>query len=143
MGNDYSPYCARRGDAILRDAPVSFGEETNLAELPVSCSLDDYPTFEYLRLPNSIMPSLKTPAEVFGNWTGDAAYMLRDFTNGVLVVTFHPQVIGRVHRMLGLERWLDGLVEMGVAFERMNAVAGGFLTGRAYGEYLPCRTESR
>jgi peptidoglycan/xylan/chitin deacetylase (PgdA/CDA1 family) len=139
MGNDYSPYFVRRGDEIPQDGPMRFGEETRLVEIPVSWSLDDYPHFEYLRLPRSIMPGLKSPEEVFRNWTDDVAYMLRDFADGVLVVTFHPQVIGRGHRMLGLERWLDELVRMGVAFGRLDRVAEQFLGGRAYGEYSPRR----
>ncbi len=143
MGNDYSPYRVRRGDRIARDAPASFGEETRLVEIPVSWSLDDYPNFEYLRLPNSIMPGLKSPADVFRNWTDDVAYMLRDFTGGVLVVTFHPQVIGRGHRMLGLEKWLDELARMGVEFERMDAVAERFLAGQTLGEYSPRQDKFR
>ena len=143
MGNDYSPYYVRRGHKIPQDAPMTFGEETRLVEMPVSWSLDDYPYFEYLRLPNAIMPGLKTPEDVFRNWTEDVAYMLRDFTDGVLVVTFHPQVIGRGHRMLGLERWLDELAGMGVAFERLENVVEQFLDGRSYGEYEPRRGRPR
>lgn len=143
MGNDYSPYRVRRGDGITRDAPANFGEETRLVEIPVSWSLDDYPNFEYLRLPNSIMPGLKPPADTFRNWTDDVAYMLRDFTGGVLVVTFHPQVIGRGHRMLGLERWLDELARMGVQFGRMDGVAERFLAGQALGEYSPRQDKFR
>jgi peptidoglycan/xylan/chitin deacetylase (PgdA/CDA1 family) len=143
MGNDYSPYYIRRGYQIPQDAPMTFGGETRLVEMPVSWSLDDYPHFEYLRLPNAIMPGLKTPEDVFRNWTEDVAYMLRDFTNGVLVVTFHPQVIGRGHRMLGLERWLDELAGMGVAFERLESVVEQFIDGRNYGEYEPRRGRPR
>jgi peptidoglycan/xylan/chitin deacetylase (PgdA/CDA1 family) len=137
MGNDFSPYYVRRGDKIPRDAPLSFGEETSLVELPVSWSLDDYPHLEYLRLPHAVMPGLKMPEDMFRNWTDDIRYMLRDFTDGVLVVTFHPQVIGRGHRMLGFERWLDELISMDVAFERLDGVAERYLEGRSYGGYSP------
>jgi peptidoglycan/xylan/chitin deacetylase (PgdA/CDA1 family) len=143
MGNDYSPYYVRRSRKIPQDAPMTFGEETRLVEMPVSWSLDDYPHFEYLRQPNAVMPGLKTPEDVFRNWTEDVAYMLRDFTDGVLIVTFHPQVIGRGHRMLGLERWLDELAGMGVAFERLETVVEQFLDGRNYGEYEPRRGRPR
>jgi peptidoglycan/xylan/chitin deacetylase (PgdA/CDA1 family) len=143
MGNDYAPYYVRCGYKIPQDAPMTFGEETRLVEMPVSWSLDDYPHFEYPRLPNAIMSGLKTPEDVFRNWTEDVAYMLRDFTDGVLVVTFHPQVIGRGHRMLGLERWLDELAGMGVAFERLESVVEQFLDGRSYGEYEPRRGRPR
>lgn len=140
MGHDYAPYFARRNDEIPADGPVRFGEETGLVEIPVSWSLDDYPHFEYLR---GSIPGLTKPEDVFSNFMGDVEYMLRDFVDGVLVVTFHPQVIGRGHRMLGLERWLDDLVRMGVAFDRLDNVAEHFLNGRTYGEYSPGRGRSR
>jgi len=143
MGNDYSPYYVRRGYEIPQGAPMRFGEKTRLVEMPVSWLLDDYPHFEHLRLPNAIMPGLKTPEEVFRNGTEDIAYMVRDFTDGVLVFTFHPQVIGRGHRMLGLERWLDELTGMDVAFERLESVAEQFLEGRHYGGYKPRRGRPR
>jgi hypothetical protein len=45
--------------------------------------------------------------------------------------------------MLGLERWLDELAGMGVAFERLESVAEQFLEGRAYGRYEPRRDRPR
>jgi peptidoglycan/xylan/chitin deacetylase (PgdA/CDA1 family) len=95
-------------------------------------------TFEYLRdASGSVLPGLRPAEEVFRNWTDDLVYMLRDFDDGVAVVTFHPQVIGRGHRLLALERWVDELVKMGVAFARCGDVARQVLAGRAYGTYRP------
>ena len=45
---------------------------------------------------------------------------------GVLTLTFHPQVIGRGHRMLMLERLIEELKELGATFARMDAVAREF-----------------
>jgi len=140
MGHDYAPYYVRQGDEIPDGGPMRFGEETGLVEIPVSWSLDDYPHLEYLR---GSIPGLKKPGDVFSNFMGDVEYMLRDFVDGVLVVTFHPQVIGRGHRMLGLERWLDDLIRMEVAFDRLDCVAEQFSNGRAFGEYSPRRGRSR
>jgi peptidoglycan/xylan/chitin deacetylase (PgdA/CDA1 family) len=103
MGNDYAPYRCRLGDRLCKEGPVVFGQETSIVELPVSWSLDDYPYFEYVRLPHAIMHGLGNPAELYANWTADAAYMLRDFEEGVMTVTLHPQVSGRGHRLLALE----------------------------------------
>ena len=61
--------------------------------------------------------------------------MLRDYEDGVVTVTFHTQVIGRGHRILGLERWLDELGEMDLDFARMDWVAEQFLNGRSFGRY--------
>ncbi len=138
MSNDYSPFFARRGDHLSPDGAMHFGEATRLVELPVSWSLDDYPHFEYLmNASGSVLPGLRPADEVFRNWTDDIVFMLRDFDYGVAVVTFHPQVIGRGHRLLALERWLDELGRMGVAFARCEDVARQVLAGRAYGTYRP------
>jgi peptidoglycan/xylan/chitin deacetylase (PgdA/CDA1 family) len=44
----------------------------------------------------------------------------------VLTYTFHPQVIGRGHRMLMLERLIESLAQRGAAFVRMDAAAAEF-----------------
>jgi peptidoglycan-N-acetylglucosamine deacetylase len=138
MSNDYTPFFARRGDHLSPEGAMHFGEATRLVELPVSWSLDDYPHFEYHRnASGSVLPGLRPADDVFRNWTDDIVYMLRDFEDGVAVVTFHPQVIGRGHRLLALERWLEELRSMGVAFARCDDVARQVLSGRAYGTYRP------
>lgn len=137
MSYDYAPFYARRNDRITPESPMEFGETTRLVEVPVSWSLDDYPAFEYVRMNNSVMPGLRTPEDVFGNWYADLNYMRRDFLDGVLVVTLHPQVIGRGHRMLGLEAWVDRLLAENVEFQTTNSVANHFISGRAFGRYHP------
>jgi peptidoglycan/xylan/chitin deacetylase (PgdA/CDA1 family) len=137
MSSDYTPFYARSGDEAPPDRAYRFGRPTELVELPVSWSLDDYPAFEYFRSSNFVMPGLKTPADVYGNWLDDVRYMLRDFDDGVCVITFHPQVVGRGHRLLGLERFVDQLCELGVQFDRMDHVAEQFRAGRRYGVHRP------
>jgi hypothetical protein len=41
--------------------------------------------------------------------------------------------MGRGHRLLALERWLDGLADLGVTYARMDQVAAGFRAGRSFG----------
>ncbi|MFT4066494.1 polysaccharide deacetylase family protein [Paraburkholderia sp.] len=139
MNHDYAPLYCRRGDRIPPDGPMQFGETTSLVEMPVSWTLDDYPYLEYLRMKNSlVIPGLRCPDDMFRNWTDDVTYMLRDIDDGVLTVTFHPQVIGRGHRLLALERWLDALLDTpGLEFARMDRVAAAFADGRAFGRYAP------
>jgi hypothetical protein len=74
---------------------------------------------------------------VYANFTDDIIYMERDFDEGVVVVTFHPQVSGRGHRLLALERWIDQLAAMGLRFERCDAVAQQVKEGRTFGTYQP------
>lgn len=137
MSHDYAVFYCRTGDKVLDDTGVQFGETTDLVELPISWTLDDYPHFEYLRMQGLLMPGLRSPDAVFKNWTGDIEYMLRDFEDGVVTVTFHPQVIGRGHRLLGLERWIDELKEMELKFSRMDSIAESFMSGKSFGRYKP------
>lgn len=139
MSRDYAPFYVRQGDEVTDKDAMKFGKSTNLIEVPVSWSLDDYPAFEYVRMSEVVMPGLRKPEDVFANWMGDLTYMLRDFVDGVLVVTFHPQVIGRGHRMLGLEAWLDQLHTADIEFEKLGVVAEEFDSGRPYGTYHPHR----
>ncbi len=137
MGQDYTVYHARTGDVIAPDAPMQFGRPTGVVEIPVSWSLDDYPYFEYLRTPSGLLPGLRRPPEVFENWMEDVQYMLRDYENGVLTATFHPQVSGRGHRLLALEKWIDALMNMGLRFSRLDAIAEQFQAGQVFGRYMP------
>jgi hypothetical protein len=63
---------------------------------------------------------------VLENWVDDFRYMAQVAEWGVLTYTFHPQVIGRGHRMLLLERLIETLSELGATFARMDAVAAEF-----------------
>jgi peptidoglycan-N-acetylglucosamine deacetylase len=126
MANDYTPYFARRGDIITADQPARFGATTSLIELPVSWSLDDFPHFEYLWTATHLQQGLQRADDVLANWLDDFRYLTRTLEWGVLTFTFHPQVIGRGHRMLLLERLIDELQGLGATFTRMDAVAQEF-----------------
>jgi hypothetical protein len=137
MSNDYSPFFCRKGDSFPPGERMQFGEITDLVELPVSWSLDDFPHFEYRSTPRGILPGLRAAADVYANFTDDILYMERDFVEGVAVITFHPQVSGRGHRLLGLERWIDQLLSLGLRFERCDTVAQQFKDGHPFGRYQP------
>jgi peptidoglycan/xylan/chitin deacetylase (PgdA/CDA1 family) len=122
MGHDCSPYFARRGDVCAADAPLVFGETTDLVEIPISWSLDDHPHFEFLRSRGELMPGLANASAVLENWLADFEYMRRTAEWGMLVFTFHPYVIGRGHRMLMLEKLIDGLGRMGAEFRTLEQV---------------------
>jgi len=123
MGHDHSPYFARRNDVISDDEPIQFGETTALIEMPVSWSLDDFPHFEFLRMPNSVSPGLANAQQVLENWIDDFEYMQRTEDWGVLTYTFHPFVVGRGHRMMMLERLISALQERGACFYTMEKAA--------------------
>lgn len=111
MGHDYRPYLARTGDVIAPGAPMLFGKTTNLVELPISWSLDDFPHFEYFR-----GGGLRDARGVFDNWLEDFTYMTQQPERGVITYTCHPFVIGRGHRMRMLERLLTELERGGARF---------------------------
>ena len=135
MGHDYDCYFARQGDVVELKKPIVRGRETDLVEMPISWSLDDYPHFEYVRNPNgSIQAGLMNATNVLENFVDDYTYMIRvqpDF--GILTYTFHPHVIGRGHRMMMLERLIQKLMEGGAEFMTMEDAMAVWLARRQAG----------
>ena len=111
MGHDYLPYPVRTGDRAEPGRPVEFGTKTDLLELPVSWSLDDYPHFE----PNR-SGGLMNADQVFDNWLGDFLYLRDELDWGVMTCTCHPFVIGRGHRLRALLRFIERLRDEGATF---------------------------
>ena len=131
MGNDYDCYYARQGDVAELMKPLVRGRETALIEMPISWSLDDYPAFEYMRLPNgSVQQGLMNATAVLENFVDDFTYMTRVCDYGILTYTFHPHVIGRGHRMMMLERLIQRLIEGGAVFMTMEDTMQDWLARR-------------
>jgi len=126
MAHDHSPYRVRQGDKVYVDRPMEFGTVTNLYEMPVAWSLDDFPHFEFMRTPTSVTNALMNTNGVLSNWLDDFEYMRRTCDWGVLTYTCHPYVIGRGHRMLFLERLIEGLMSKGAEFVTMEAAIHAF-----------------
>ena len=133
MGHDYQPYRVRLGTTFPEMGPPAWGAETELIELPWSWTLDDYVYLEFVTFRRMLMPGLRRPTEMFDNFTGDVAWMVREVERGVCTPVFHPQVIGRGHRLLALEAWLDGIAELGVSFDRLVDVADSVAEGTHFG----------
>ncbi|HZD63451.1 MAG TPA: polysaccharide deacetylase [Xanthobacteraceae bacterium] len=123
MGADYWPYRARRGDQAELGKPYRFGEETALIEMPISWSLDDYPHFEFVRTPTTVLPGLHSARTVMDNWRDEFSYMQQTVEWGVLTYTMHPYVIGRGYRMLALEGLVKDLAAAGAVFMTMADAA--------------------
>jgi peptidoglycan-N-acetylglucosamine deacetylase len=133
MGHDYRPYRVRIGDRYPDDGPVRWGTETDLLELPWSWSADDYPYLEFVAFRRMIMPGLHRPEDLFANMAGDVSWMVANVSNGIYTAVFHPQVIGRGHRLLALEAWLDEVAALGVGFTTLADVARAVDGGEAFG----------
>jgi peptidoglycan/xylan/chitin deacetylase (PgdA/CDA1 family) len=91
--------------------------------MPISWSLDDFPHFEFLRMPTSVMPGLMNANLVLENWINDYEYMRENLESGILTYTFHPYVIGRGHRIMALERLIIELRDRGAKFCTMEDAA--------------------
>jgi peptidoglycan/xylan/chitin deacetylase (PgdA/CDA1 family) len=127
MGDDYTPYAVRKGDRIELEQPAVFGEATRLIEMPISWTLDDYPHFEFLRTPTSVLPGNMNANGVLQNWIDDFLYLKRNLEWGVITYTFHPFVIGRGHRMIALEKLIAKLEDEGAVFMTVEDAAAEYL----------------
>jgi len=124
MGHDVSPYYARVGDRWGKDIGWIPGTPTHLVELPVHWSLDDFPTFEYVPPRGGGLQPASALEEV---WRGDLRWAHENAPGGVLTFTMHPQVIGRGHRMLMLERFVAHAAGLdGVVFSTMADAAAAW-----------------
>jgi peptidoglycan/xylan/chitin deacetylase (PgdA/CDA1 family) len=120
MGQDFYPYYLRTGDAWSADAPYAFGRTTELVELPVSWSLDDFPPFEFVL---GVNEGLKAPSAVEEMWRGDYDYAREHHPDGLFSLTLHPQTIGRGGRLMLLERLLRHFDDTGAAFVTLGEYA--------------------
>lgn len=133
MGTDYRPYRVRTGDELPTDGPATWGAPSELIELPWSWTNDDYPYLEFVAFRRMIMPGLARPEDMFANWLGDARWMVREVAAGVLTLVFHPQVIGRGHRLLALESFLAAVSALDVSFNTMAEIATAVAGGATFG----------
>ena len=126
--NDYQPTYCRSGDVIRTDGPHEFGSEVDLVQLPFDWNMDDWPYFSHeLR---TGLEGLRSPNEVYDIWAAEFDYLYQRVGSGVLVLTMHPQCIGKGSRMLMLERLIEHIKgHNGVRFRTMEDVAAEFRAG--------------
>jgi peptidoglycan/xylan/chitin deacetylase (PgdA/CDA1 family) len=135
LGNDFTPYYCRDGIKASIDAPYDFGKAVELVEMPFSWNLDDFPFFEYTSSRRGISPGLADPARVYEVWAGDFEYLYTKMGKGVFILTMHPQVIGRGHRVLMLERFIKDLKSHeGVKFSTMSDFVERWKTAHPFTE---------
>lgn len=119
MANDYTCYRVRFGDAHTTSDGTHWGTPSTLVEVPVYWAMDDWPHFE----PGPGRSGLATPSAVLEIWTEELRYAHEHARGGLVMVTVHPECIGRGHRMAMLERFIDAAAALdGVVFDRLDAV---------------------
>ena len=122
MADDYRPYRPRIGDRVSQQEPLVRGREAELWEIPMCFELDDWPHFQFNFSPSRV--GLSAPSKVLEIWQGELDFMHEHVDGGVLVVTMHPQVIGRGHRVAMLARFVEHARWLGdVEFAQMGEVA--------------------
>lgn len=120
MAQDYEPYFARVGDEASDTRPFRFGKETPLIEIPSAWHLADYPQLEA----GPPWNPQTTPASVEQIWKDEFDYMRENVDRGVITYVFHPECIGRGHRMMMLERLIQHIRDTGdVWFARTEDIA--------------------
>ena len=134
MADDFSPYYCRVGHEAPIDAPYVFGREVDLVEVPFSWHLDDHPYFEHVRSRRGINPGLAAPSRVYEVWAGDFDYLCHKLGAGVYTLTMHPQVIGRGHRLLMLEKLILHMRKSDVNFTTMGEFVQKWRAGNPFAE---------
>lgn len=132
MGSDYEPYWCRVGDVVSRTEPFRFGQPVDLVEMPVAWHLDDFPYFEFVNVPGVLsLPGGRAPQSVLDIWLGEFDYLYTSVRRGVLVITMHPEVIGRGHRITMLRAFLEQAGSRpGVRFTTCRDYARAWRAGR-------------
>jgi peptidoglycan/xylan/chitin deacetylase (PgdA/CDA1 family) len=116
MADDYRLYRVRHGDRHATTEGTTWGRPSSLVEVPVYWAMDDWPHFE----PGPGRSGLAAPSAVLEIWTEELRYAHRHAPGGLVMITVHPECIGRGHRMAMLERFIDAAESLeGVAFERL------------------------
>jgi peptidoglycan/xylan/chitin deacetylase (PgdA/CDA1 family) len=124
MANDYDLYRIRHGDRHSIVDGSHWGRRGALVEVPVYWAMDDWPHFE----PGPGRPGLAAPSAVLEIWTEELRYAHANAPGGLVMVTVHPECIGRGHRMAMLERFIETAASLeGVVFERLDALVGRWL----------------
>jgi len=108
MGNDFYPYHPRVCE-VNYDKGNVFGEPLSIVEMPVTWYLDDFPHLEFI----GTRTGMKPPSQVFEIWKMYFDYAVENTENGMMVVTMHPQVIGRPHNIIMLEQFINYVLERG------------------------------
>lgn len=137
MHHDFLPYYVRVGDTWTKIdysknpeswmKPLERGQETDLIEIPASWHLDDLPPMMFVkRSPNS--HGFVSPDVIEKMWCDQFDWVYREYEYAVFPMTIHPDVSGRPHVLMMLERLYNHIIRHpGVRFCTMNDMADDFV----------------
>ena len=122
MGNDV-PYT------------IDCGDDEKILEIPVSWLLDDWEQFAYSAEP-PIGFVIEDPNKVYNLWKAEFDGLYEE--GGCLVLTMHPQLIGRSSRMNMLRKFIEYMfTKRGVWFTTMNEIERKWAEGEIKVEHFP------
>jgi len=136
MHQDFQPYYVRVGDSWTKIdyskkpenwmKPLVRGRETDLIEIPASWHLDDLPPMMFIKkAPNS--HGFVSPYAIEEMWRDQFDWVYREYEYAVFAMTIHPDVSGRPHVLMMLERLYHHIIRHpGVRFCTMNEMADDF-----------------
>jgi len=136
MHHDFQPYYVRVGDSWTKIdyskkpenwmKPLVRGRETDLIEIPASWHLDDLPPMMFIKkAPNS--HGFVSPYAIEEMWRDQFDWVYREYDYAVFAMTIHPDVSGRPHVLMMLERLYHHIIRHpGVRFCTMNEMADDF-----------------
>ena len=136
MHQDFQPYYVRVGDSWTKIdyakkpeswmKPLVRGRETDLIEIPASWHLDDLPPMMFIKkAPNS--HGFVSPYAIEEMWRDQFDWVYREYDYAVFAMTIHPDVSGRPHVLMMLERLYHHIIRHpGVRFCTMNEMADDF-----------------
>ena len=131
MGDDFDPYWCRSGDLASKDEAFVFGTPVDLVEVPVAWHLNDMPFFEFVPgVPN--LAGGSRPSEVLEIWEDEFTWLHERTGEGTMTLTMHPQTIGRGHRLLMLDRFIEFVLGHNATFVRAREVADRFRNARPH-----------
>jgi peptidoglycan/xylan/chitin deacetylase (PgdA/CDA1 family) len=136
MNNDFHPFYVRVGDSWTKIdyskhpsawmKPLKRGKETDLIDIPASWYLDDLPPMMFMKAaPNS--HGFVNPRHLEEMWRDQFDWVYREYDYAVFPMTIHPDVSGRPHVLMMLERLYHHMIgHRGVRFVTMNEMADDF-----------------
>lgn len=117
MAADFFPYRVRHGDRHSVAEGTRWGRESDLLEVPVSWAMDDWPHFE----PGPSRGGLAAPSSVLEIWSEELRWAWEHEPGGLVMITMHPECIGRGHRVRLVERFIELAKSLdGVVFDRLD-----------------------
>lgn len=136
MHNDHTPYYVRVKDSWTKIdyskhpkewmKPLVRGQETDLIEIPANWCLDDLPPMMFIKkAPNSY--GFTNPRDIEDYWQAQFDYVYREYDYAVFPMTIHPDVSGRPHVIMAMERLtMHILNHPGVRFATLDEMADDF-----------------